>query len=38
MLIDSKVLSLDANLLDRLSINLPWLSTNSLKGGWLVLL
>jgi hypothetical protein len=35
LLIISNVLSLDANFLDRLSINFPWLSTNSLKGGWL---
>jgi hypothetical protein len=33
LLIVSSVLSLDANFLDRLSINFPWLSTNSLRGG-----
>jgi hypothetical protein len=38
LLIISSTLSLDANFLDRLSLNFPWLSTNSLKGGWLKLL
>ena len=34
----SKILSLDANFLDKLSIILAWLEINSLKGGRLKLL